>query len=197
MSMTWRGEPVWTVPNVISGLRLLGLAPLLWTAHEGHRQAFLWIMLALLLSDWLDGKLAMLLDHDTVLGARLDSVTDILLYTAIALSLWWLETGVILRTLPWIVAAAATWGVSALVALVRFGSLPSYHTWGAKSCWLVGGIALVLLLAAGNAAAIPWALGLLTLVNLEATAIGFVLPEWRANVPTVVHAMGIRRGGHG
>ena len=81
-------EPILTVPNVIVALRVLGLGPLLWAAHAGHRQAFLWIMLALILSDWVDGKLAVLLDQETELGARIDSLADALMSGALGLAFW-------------------------------------------------------------------------------------------------------------
>ncbi|MFW6085482.1 MAG: CDP-alcohol phosphatidyltransferase family protein, partial [Gemmatimonadota bacterium] len=58
MSAGRPGPGVWTVPNAVSALRLFGLAPLLWAAHEGHRSLLVVILVALLISDWIDGKLA-------------------------------------------------------------------------------------------------------------------------------------------
>ena len=48
---------------------------MLWTAHQGYRQAFVVILVVLLFSDWLDGKLAVLLEQRTTFGARLDSLS--------------------------------------------------------------------------------------------------------------------------
>ncbi|MGK7312723.1 MAG: CDP-alcohol phosphatidyltransferase family protein [Candidatus Longimicrobiales bacterium M2_2A_002] len=193
MNEPWRpDEPVFTVPNVIAMIRLLGLAPMLWVAHAGHRELFFGIMVFLLATDWADGKLAKLLDQETVLGARLDSLADWLMYSAIGIALWWLEAEVI-RSNAWlIVGVFATWGVSATISLIRFHSLPSYHNRTAKIGWFIAALAAVLLFLAGNAVLMPWAFAMVIVTNLEAAAIGLVLPEWRANVSSVVAAWRLR-----
>lgn len=188
---------LWTVPNAICFGRILGLAPLLWAAHGDRRQAFFWILAALLASDWIDGKMALLLDQETSFGARLDSAADGLMYLAIALSFWWLEADAIrehtVLFAAGFLAVTLTWCLSALVGLIRFRRLPSYHTWGAKASWLATGAAAVIWLLTGDPAPVPWVLGLVALVNLEAVAIGALLPRWRVDVPTALHAWRVRR----
>jgi CDP-diacylglycerol--glycerol-3-phosphate 3-phosphatidyltransferase len=137
-----------------------------WTAHAGHRTAFLIILLILLFSDWVDGRLASLLDQRSVLGARLDSVADWLLYAALGLSVWWLEEAVVRERIVWF----------------------------AKAAWLVAGTGTVIWVMFGQAAAVPWVLAFVTLTNLEAVAIGFVLPQWQADVSSLRHALRLRRG---
>lgn len=191
MTAAIRKERIWTVPNVVCGARLLGVLPLLWAAWEGHRQVFLWILVALLASDWLDGKLASVLEQGTELGARLDSVVDAVMYAAVGLSFWWMEGMVIRAHAPWFLAVALSWGLSAVSGLVRFGRLPSYHSWGAKISWLVVSLTTLDLLLTGSSRAVPWALALVVLTNLEAVAIGLALPRWRPDVPTLWHALRI------
>lgn len=193
MSGPARRKRVWTIPNGICALRMAGTLPLLWAAHQGHRQWVLWIMVVLLASDWLDGKLATLLDQKTEIGALFDSVADAVMYAALALSFWWLEGEVIRREIAWFLGVGATWLGSAVVALIRLGRMPSYHSWGAKASWFVAGVVAILWLLTGRAGAVPWALGLVILTNLEAAVIGLVLPEWRADVATLWHALRIRR----
>lgn len=187
--------PALTVPNVIAGARLLGIAPMLWTGYAGHRQGFFWIMVALLATDWVDGKLAKALDQETVIGARLDSLADWLMYAAIGVGLWWLEADVIRSNAALIIAVGATWWLSAAIALTRFGRLPSYHNRAAKLSWLVASAAVVLLFLAGSPALMPWAFVAVVVTNLEAAAIGALLPEWRANVSSVAAAWRHREGG--
>lgn len=175
----------WTVPNAICALRLLGAIPLLWVAREGNREAVFWILLLLLASDWLDGKLAVLLRQRSVFGARFDSAVDSVMYAAIALSFWWLEGDVVRREIAWFLAVPGTWLLSMAVAVVRFRRMPSYHTWAAKASWLAAGTVAVLWLLTGESRPVPWALGLVILTNLEAAAIGLVLPEWRVDVGTI------------
>jgi CDP-diacylglycerol--glycerol-3-phosphate 3-phosphatidyltransferase len=193
MSETDRGEALLTVPNVLSIMRLVGVLPLLWVARGDHRTAFLWILAALLITDWLDGQLAALLDQRTELGARLDSTVDAVLYAAVAVSYWWLEGDVMREESPWFLAVGVTWMVSVLVSLARFERLPSYHSWAAKAAWLAVAVTAVHWLLTGRGTFVPWALALVILANLEAAAIGFVLPVWQADVPTVGHALRDRR----
>ena len=195
MNEPWKpDEPFFTVPNLIALGRLLGLVPMLWVAHAGHRALFFGIMVFLLFTDWADGKLAKILDQETVLGARLDSLADWVMYSAIGIALWWLEADVI-RGNAWLIAGVfGTWGVSAAISLVRFRHLPSYHNRAAKVAWLVAALAAVLLFLADNAALMPWAFAVVIVANVEAAAIGVVLPEWRANVSSVVAAWRLRGG---
>jgi CDP-diacylglycerol--glycerol-3-phosphate 3-phosphatidyltransferase len=189
-----RDEPVVTVPNLIAAGRLVGLVPMLWLAHAGQRTLFFVVLVLLLATDWADGKLAKALDQETELGARLDSVADWAMYAAIGVGLWWLESAVIVENAWLIAGVGATWGLSAVIALVRFRRLPSYHNRLAKAAWLVAAVGAVLLFLADTAALIPWAFVVVILANLDAAAIGLVLPEWRANVPSVVGAWRERRG---
>ena len=188
-------ERVWTVPNVVTGLRLLAAFPLVWLAWEGERSLFAGLLLLMLLSDWLDGKLAIVLDQRTELGPRLDSVSDILMYSAVALAFLWLEPDAIHAAVGWLAAALGTWALSAVVALARFGRFPSYHTRAAKTGWLVvGGVALYTIWS-GDARGVPWALGWVVLTNLEAVAVGLLLPEWRSDVSSVIDVLEGRYAG--
>lgn len=183
----------WTVPNAITVFRLAGIAPLVWAGHEGRRHVFLVILAVLLLSDWADGKLAAWLDQRTELGARLDSAVDAAMYGAVALSCWWLEGQAVQRHAAWFVGVAATWGLSGFVSLVRFGRMPSYHTLAAKTSWLVVAVVAVVWIATGDDRGVPWALALVIVTNLEAIAIGFALPEWRADISSILRVVRQRR----
>jgi cardiolipin synthase (CMP-forming) len=184
----------WTVPNLICVLRMVGVVPLLWAAYEGHRDIFLWIMIILLLSDWLDGKLAMVLDQRTVIGARLDSGADAFMYAATGLSFWWLEEQVIRHHAPWILGVVLAWAISVGTAIYRFRKLPSYHMWSAKASWFVVASAVVVLLLAGSSLLLPWALALVIFANLHATAITLMLPRWEADIWSLRQAWRKRQG---
>jgi CDP-diacylglycerol--glycerol-3-phosphate 3-phosphatidyltransferase len=186
-------ERFWNVPNTICLFRLVGVAPLVWTAHAGERKIFFWVLLALLLSDWLDGKLAKLLHQRTVRGARLDSAVDAVMYAAAGLSLWWLEEAVIRKNLPLLLTVLGSWLLSVAVGILRFSKLPSYHMWSAKVSWFWASCALLALLLAGNPVLMPWALGLAVFANLHAVAITVVLPDWKADVWSLRQAWRIRK----
>lgn len=192
--MTDRPEDrIWTIPNILSGARLLGVVPLAWLGWRGDRTGFVVLLIVLLFTDWVDGKLAVALDQRTELGPRLDSAADALMYGVVALSFWWLEPEVIVAAAGWLAAAVGTWVVSAAVGVARFGKVPSYHTRAAKTGWLVVGSVALYTIWSGDGRAVAWALAWVVLTNLEAVAIGLLLPEWRADVPTFAHALGERR----
>ena len=80
----------WTVPNVLSYLRLIAV-PLFVSLHLGGRPGWaLVVFLAAALTDSLDGFLARLLDQRTKLGAFLDPLADKLL-TGAALIMLFIE----------------------------------------------------------------------------------------------------------
>ena len=100
-------DRLYTVPNLLSVLRLLGVPLFLWLLLGPHADAAALVVLALSgLSDWADGVLARRLNQASRLGALLDPFADRLyiLATLIGLTLrdiipWWLAAVIVLRDL--------------------------------------------------------------------------------------------------
>ncbi|MGI5218254.1 CDP-alcohol phosphatidyltransferase family protein [Nocardia sp. CA-290969] len=96
-----------TVPNVLSVLRLIGIPVFLWLLLVEHADGWAFVLLVLSgLTDFLDGKLARLLDQSSRLGALLDPLVDRLyLVTTLAafvardLIPWWVAILLIGRDL--------------------------------------------------------------------------------------------------
>ena len=83
-------DRVWTWPNALSLLRLLGVPVFLWLLLGPEEDG--WAVAILMVSgftDWLDGKLARWLDQSSKLGALLDPAADRLyiVSTLVALAL--------------------------------------------------------------------------------------------------------------
>ena len=88
---------VWTLPNLVSATRLLGVPLFLWLVLGPEEDV--WALVVLMVSgltDWLDGYLARLLDQTSRLGEVLDPVADRLYILAVVLGLalreiipWW------------------------------------------------------------------------------------------------------------
>lgn len=105
-------DAIWTIPNALSVLRLLGVPVFLWLLLGPH--ADVWAIGVLMVSgftDWADGVLARKLNQLSRLGALLDPAADRLyiLATLLGLSLrhvipWWLAAVLVARDL--ILAAA-------------------------------------------------------------------------------------------
>jgi cardiolipin synthase (CMP-forming) len=87
-----------TVPNVLSLLRLAGVPLFLWLILGPRHDGLAVLVLALSgLTDWMDGKLARLLNQSSRLGALLDPAVDrlytlstLLAFGVRALLPWWL-----------------------------------------------------------------------------------------------------------
>lgn len=87
-----------TVPNVLSLLRLAGVPLFLWLLLGPRHDGLAVLVLALSgLTDWMDGKLARLLNQSSRLGALLDPTVDrlytlstLLAFGVRAILPWWL-----------------------------------------------------------------------------------------------------------
>jgi CDP-diacylglycerol--glycerol-3-phosphate 3-phosphatidyltransferase len=173
---------------VLSVIRLVASPLLVVLALAGWPGWCLGLFVLLWLTDWLDGKLAIRLRQQTAFGARLDSFADATFYGSTLLAVGLLDWGLVRREWAWVAAAAASYLVSVAAGWVRFRRVPSYHTRLAKISWLLVGLAVVSVFAGWPVWVLRVAAAAVTVTNLEATAISFVLPEWRVNVPSVYHA---------
>ncbi|MBC7965423.1 MAG: CDP-alcohol phosphatidyltransferase family protein [Fuerstia sp.] len=178
-----------TIPNVICVVRFLGSLVILWFAFNGNATVFTFGFIALSLSDTVDGRLARWLNQKSEFGARLDSASDATLYGCLAIGSVMLKWKELQPEAVWLIVPLVSYAVTTGYGLWKYGRIPSYHTWGAKySQWLV--------LAGATAMLLDWSMWpmrvasvAVTLTNIEAIAITFVLPTWRADVLTLLHVL--------
>jgi len=181
-----------SLPNVLSMLRI-GLAPtLLVLAGLGYATAFLVALIAAFATDALDGAIARATGRTSELGARLDSLGDLLVWLVLPLCTWWLRPDFVNEALPWLLGLGGALVLPLVFGLLKFHRLTSYHTYGAKiSCVVLAG-ALVTLYAGGP----TWPFMVAALVALasqvEEILITLTLPRWRADVPSLRHARALR-----
>lgn len=188
-----RTQRVVTVPNLLCAIRFLGSFVLAALAVMGRDEAFIWLFVALALTDWLDGKLAILLKQKSVLGARLDSWADAALYGALLFGALWLHGATLRAELGWILAAVTSYALSTIAGFQKYGRWPSYHTRAAKTSWLLIVAAAVCLFQAWAAWPLRVASVAVTLSNLEALLITILSGDWRADVESVFHVLRGRR----
>ena len=178
-----------TIPNVICVARFLGSLGILWFAFIGNATVFTIGFVVLNLSDTVDGRLARWLNQRSVFGARLDSASDATLYGCLVIGSLMLKWKQLQPEIVWFIVPLVSYAMTTGYGLWKYGRIPSYHTYGAKySQWLVLGGATAMLL--------DWSMWpmrvasvAVTLTNMEATAITFVLPTWRADVLTLLHVL--------
>ncbi len=138
----WR---VWTVPNAFSFARLLGVPLFLWLVLAHHDWWALGMLTFAAASDWLDGKLARLLDQTSRLGTLLDPAADRLYILATLI-------GLTVRDIvpPWLAAALIAREVfmAAVLLVVRrygYGALPVHFVGKAATMALLYAFPLLLL----------------------------------------------------
>lgn len=111
-----RRDRVWTIPNVISFLRLAVLLPIVvWLLLSDRMWWALIALVALSASDWIDGYLARRLGQVSLLGTRLDPVADRVAIVVVGLALaiagivpWWVVIVIASVDLV-LLLLAATW----------------------------------------------------------------------------------------
>jgi CDP-diacylglycerol--glycerol-3-phosphate 3-phosphatidyltransferase len=175
-----------TIPNLLCLVRLVGSFILIPIAWQGRNEVFLCIFLAM--TDWVDGKLAILLNQRTVLGARLDSWADAALYAALLFGLVTLYGDTLRAELAWIATALVTYLISTVAGFWKYKCWPSYHTRAAKTSWFLTGLAVIALFVEWAIWPLRVAAVAVTLTNIEAIFITIISPAWRADVTSVYHA---------
>jgi len=116
---------VWTLPNLLSFLRLLGVPAFLWLVLGPRADGWALVLLALSgVTDYLDGFLARRLGQTSVLGQVLDPVADRLYILAVVVGLalrdvipWWLAVSLPLRDV-------LLWGLVPLLRTRGYSALP-------------------------------------------------------------------------
>lgn len=182
-----RSNRLWTIPNLLSAIRLIGSFVLIALAVAEEPMTVLVLFIALEMTDWFDGRLAIALNQRTVFGARLDSAADVCLAGATLFAGLWLHWASLQPEFIFMAAAIGLYGVSSLYGLRKFGSIPTYHTFGAKKCW--GLITIGVVCIFGGWATWPFRVAMIavTLTNLEAILITRTLAQPRVDVTSLYH----------
>lgn len=137
---------VWTVPNIISMVRLAGVPLFLWLVLGPQQDALaLVVLLVAGFTDFLDGWLARRLDQHSSLGEILDPVADRLYILAVVVGLflrdiipWWVAILLPLRDL-------LLWGLVPFLRTRGFSALPVHFLGKAATFNLLYAFPLLLL----------------------------------------------------
>lgn len=188
---------MFTIPNIISTLRIIIAPFLLYFAWRNNSLLFLIFFIIALLSDTFDGYLARKFDQISELGGKLDSWGDFVIYLTVPICAWWLWPELIVQEIVFVIIAIASFFVPILAGFLKYRRLTSYHTWGAKIAAILMGISTPLLFVGGPAWPFRLSTTFFVLAELEEISITAILPEWRANVPSLWHALKISKSAFG
>ena len=169
------------------------MAPLMiLTAYLGLSTLFIVLYAANLLTDALDGFLARHLHAESQLGAMLDSRGDMAVALCLPLSVFLLWPDMIREITPYVIIAVCAYLAPVIIGHLRYGKIPSFHTWAAKILAVVAGICLLMMFITQNTIYFRAIVPLLILESLEELAMIAILPEWSPNTPTLLHAIRTR-----
>jgi cardiolipin synthase len=179
---------VWTIPNLISFARLLGVPLFLYLILVSHQEVAAVVVLAMGgTTDWVDGYLARRLNQVSRLGELLDPIADRLYILATLLALtarhvipWWFTAALLLRELVLLIC---------LLVLRRHGFEPlPVHYLGKTATFILLFAFPVLLLAQASAGAahVAWPAG-------WALAWWGLVLYWAAGAFYVIQAFGLIR----
>ncbi len=179
---------IFTLPNALSFARLVGSPLLIVFAAAGWITILVVWAVSMVITEWLDGYLARVLHQQTKLGARLDTVADAVFYCSVLVALAIYDWQLIADQVVWIAAAIISYWTSWIASLLKFGRLPSYHSWAAKGAWVVIGIGVVALIGGWTTWLFRLSMVIVVLANVEAVLITLQLKQLRVDVPTLWHA---------
>lgn len=178
------------IPVALTSLRAL-LAPVVVALALGYpsRIAFAFCLTAAFLTDIFDGIIARRLRVVTANLRRLDSIVDTAFYGCAAFAVWHLYPSVVVRYRVALILLAALELARYVFDLRKFGREASYHMWSSK-LWgialFAGTFSLLALGRSGIAVAAAIYIGIIA--DIEGLVISRLLAEWKADVPTFVHA---------
>jgi phosphatidylglycerophosphate synthase len=180
-------------PNLFSGARLVLMPAALLAAIGGSKPWFIALLVVGLGTDAIDGFLARRLNAYSDFGRKLDSAADyVAMITGLAgIALLWPET--VKRELVWIVTGLAAFFAVIVYGFARLGRAPCYHTWLSKAGAVGIALALIPLLAGGASWPFHATIVLEVISALEEMTIVLLIPGHVGEVPTLWHALRIRR----
>ena len=144
-------------------------------------------------SDISDGALARRLGVATPALRRADSIADSVFYVCALWAVWLLHPRIVLENAGLLLALAALECTRYAIDLWKFGREASYHMWSSKAWGVALFAAFMSAFAASDPGYLPAAAIVLgILCDLEGLAISIVLPAWRHDIPTIVHAWRMR-----
>jgi len=181
------------IPNILSITRLILTPFLLYFAWNGKSDIFLVILVVALITDCLDGYIARKLNQTSELGARLDSLGDNFIYITVVVSVWWLRPDIFHREDVWISIVLFSYVLPLICGFLKFKQLISYHTYGAKLSAVLLSVSVILMLLNGPSLPFRISAVIFFITAIEETSITFILPIWKADVPSIVHAIAMRR----
>jgi CDP-diacylglycerol--glycerol-3-phosphate 3-phosphatidyltransferase len=182
-----------SIPLALTIFRICSAPVLLALAAMGRERFFLWLAIAAMLSDVLDGALARRLGASSETGRLLDSWADLLiaLVSFAGATLLWPDTmreeAVYFALVLAALVIPNAWG------LLRFHRLLGYHTMSAKASGVFLAVGAISLFTGLTPVLFRVAAFVELAVAAEYIAISLIVPGWSGEMKSAWHAWKYRR----
>ena len=176
-----------TIPNILSGFRIIAAPFLLYFAWMGYRNLFLGLLSISLLSDAIDGYISRRLNVTSNIGTKLDSWGDMAIYLTVPLCAWWLWPEILKKEAIYVFIVIGAYVIPIIAGLIKFRRLPSYHTWGAKIAAVIMSSAVLIMFLTRITWPFRCAAVVQAIVACEEVFITTQLSELRGNVQSFWH----------
>lgn len=193
MSQSILSTSVRSIPLALTIFRICSAPVLLVLAAMGKERFFLWLAIAAMLSDVLDGALARRLGASSETGRLLDSWADLLiaLVSFAGATLLWPDTmreeAVYFALVLAALVIPNAWG------LLRYRRLLGYHTVSAKASGVFLAVGAISLFTGLTPVLFRLAAFIELAVAAEYIAISLIVPGWTGEMKSVWHAWQYRR----
>ena len=184
---------IFTLPNILTSLRLVIAPLLLYLAAVGEYTFFVTLLTFSLVLGFTDGLIARRLDQVSEVGGKLDSWGDLVTVATVAICAWWLRPDLIRQEAPLVIAVLLGYIVPVVLGFLKYGRITTYHTWTTKLSLVLIGIGLLLAFVGGPLWLFELSVPVLVFAGIEEIAITTILPRCQSNVPTLWHAITIER----
>jgi len=137
------------VPNLLSIYRLASFPVIVYIVLQGNERLFFWMLLINFITDILDGLIARTFKLQTNIGAKIDSIADFGTYILVFLGIYFFKAD---DFLPHIISFSifiGLFGFAHLLALIKFGRMPSFHLYSWKIGGYIQGIFFIVLFSYG------------------------------------------------
>jgi len=171
-----------TLPNFLGGLRFIIAFILLAIAWWELKTLFIALLIFAFLLDAIDGPIARHLGQCSEQGSRLDTVADFSVYSALVIGVWLLWPVIFYREMIFISLAVMSMLLPFVVALIKFRTFTSYHTWLVKVATVLIAVGSIILVAGGPALPFRLACIVSMLGGFEQILITLLLPQPRPDV---------------
>lgn len=182
-----------SIPIALSCFRIVAGPVLLVQAWTMQRTGFVVLFVLALISDWLDGFVARRQKENSPLGARMDSLGDFSVLVALPFAAFRLYPDMLLREYPYLIMVLVCYAVPTGFGILKYGHFTAYHTWGAKFCTITFSLAFLVMMLGGSSRPFHLLLPLAVLECLQELAMTALLRQRHSDVPTLWHALRLRK----